>query len=239
MGDFEKAGLEPIERSSVRNRVYEQLRAAVLGGRFLPGQKMMIRALAAELGTSPTPIREALTRLHAERVLDLQANGTAIIPIMTEQRFEQITVLRIGLEGCAAKEAARYIKDEEIDALDETLQRMLRLIEIKSLDQYLVLHRDFHFGIYRCARNQLLSSMVEDLWAQCGPTLTCVVPDYVLRRSGSREHWNAIEALRHRDGEAARAAIARDIQKDAEYIKALLNSPQGMIGSAKSVREAG
>ncbi len=216
-------GLRPLERESLRNRVYEELRAALLGGRFAPGQRMTIRALANELGTSPTPVREALGRLHAERVLDLRPNGTAIIPVMTRTRFKQITAIRAALEGLAVEEAAERMEPQDFDALTDILEQMLDLIDRQELSRYMTLHPDFHFGIYRCAGNPLLVDMIHGLWSQCGPVLTYVEPDYIRQRSGSREHQNVMMALRKRDGAAARAAITRDILNAAEYIQSLAN----------------
>ncbi len=223
MSGVKGGGLRPVERESLRDRVYEELRTALLGGHFAPGQRMTSRALASELGTSPTPVREALARLHAERVLDLDANGTAVIPVMTLARFREITSIRASLEGLAAEEAALRVRAEDVDALAAILEQMKELIDLKQLGQYMKIHVDFHFGIYRYAANLLLVEMIQELWSQCGPVLTYVEPDYVRQRSGSREHQNVINAFRKHDGAAARAAVVRDILNASAYIQSLAN----------------
>lgn len=222
MGEaIEGYGLKSIQREVLRDRVYDELRAALVCGRVAPGQRVTIRALADQLGTSPTPVREALTRLHAERVIELNPNGSAVIPVLTRERFEHISEIRSALEGLAAEQAARRMCPQEVEELEQIVQRMLALIDRGALDEYLELHRDFHFRIYRCAGNPLLVAMIEGLWTQCGPALTYVVPDYVLQRSGSRQHRLAVDALRRGDAIASRKAITRDIYDAAKYIKGL------------------
>jgi DNA-binding GntR family transcriptional regulator len=217
----ERPVLQSLERESLRGRVYGELRGALLGGRFASGERLTIRALAQALGTSPTPVREALMRLQAERALDLQANGSALIPVMTRGRFEQVTTIRLALEGAAAGLAASRATSDDLDDLSSILQQMVALVERTELDGYLELHRDFHFRIYRCSGNPLLVGMIEGLWMQCGPVLTYVLPEYVLRRSGSRQHQMMVEALRQRDSDGAREALVQDISGAAEYLQTL------------------
>jgi DNA-binding GntR family transcriptional regulator len=217
------ARLQPQERESLRQRVYEELRRAVLAGHFAPGQRMTIRALAAELGTSPTPVRDALGRLHAERVLELRASGAAVMPVFTKGRLKHITAVRVALEGLAAAEAAANAKANDIAALEGTMKRLTALAGARDYTTYLELHRDFHFQLYRCSGNTLLVELIEDLWTQCGPVLAYVLPDYVQRGIGHAEHRNAVDAISRADGVAARDAIVRDIRAAAAYIESLAN----------------
>ena len=98
--------LRPVGRDSLRDQAYAAIRDGVLAGRFAPGERVTIRALAASLGTSPTPVREALNQLVAEGTFELLPNGSASIPAMTLDRFAQLRAMREALEGLAAERAA-------------------------------------------------------------------------------------------------------------------------------------
>jgi len=102
------------ENVTLRDRVYGDLRHALMTGRFLPGQKMPIRALAAALGTSLTPVREALRRLITEGVLEGQSNRSVRVPLMTRTKILELRELRVTLESIAAARAAEIITRDEV-----------------------------------------------------------------------------------------------------------------------------
>src|ERR1700678_985147 len=86
--------LTPPPRQTLQQRVYGELRAAIMGGRFLPGQTLTIRAVAAALRTSTMPVREALRQLVAERALDPLASRSFGIPRLSRKRFQDVVTLR-------------------------------------------------------------------------------------------------------------------------------------------------
>ncbi len=68
-------GLARLERETLHERAYDEVKKAIMGGAIAPGEPMTIRALAKALGTSVMPVREALRRLVAERALELLPNA--------------------------------------------------------------------------------------------------------------------------------------------------------------------
>src|SRR5690606_34687563 len=74
------------ERDTLQRRTYETLRQALMAGVFQLGQSVTLRTLAAALGTSPMPVREAVSRLITERALTMLPNRTVIVPRMTRNR---------------------------------------------------------------------------------------------------------------------------------------------------------
>ena len=88
--------------TALHSRVYAELRNALMSGRFAPGSLVSLRTLAASLGTSPMPVRAAVNRLIAEQALEMRANRTVAVPIITQSQFLELTELRIMLEGRAA-----------------------------------------------------------------------------------------------------------------------------------------
>ena len=88
-----------------------------MSGRFRPGEKITIRALAAALNISITPAREALANLAAEGVLDISESGTISIPSLDERRVRELANLRERLEGLAAREACKNLSDRDVEKL--------------------------------------------------------------------------------------------------------------------------
>ena len=88
----------PVDITTLQERVYQELREALSQGRLTAGESLTIRALATALGTSEMPVREALKRLLAERVLVQAPNRTFQIAPMTPSRLHELTVVRASLE---------------------------------------------------------------------------------------------------------------------------------------------
>lgn len=106
---------------NLQERLYQRLREDLLAGRFQPGERLKIRDLANQWGTSPMPVRAALQRLVAEGALEGEAQRSLRVPLMTRERFLQILQVRLSLEGLAAESAAagwtsRHWKDSRLSA---------------------------------------------------------------------------------------------------------------------------
>src|SRR5262245_40789029 len=92
-------------RDTLQQRVYHALARGLMGGMFTPGEAVSLRTLAARLGTSAMPVREAVGRLIAERALVMLPNRSVIVPRMSRARFTELTEIRQILEGMVAEAA--------------------------------------------------------------------------------------------------------------------------------------
>lgn len=202
--------------------VYREVRRALMAGRFSPGHVITIRGLAAALGTSPMPVREALRRLTAERALAVAPNRSVTVPVITGPKYAEICAVRIALEGLAAERAAANVTAAETDRLAGLCQDVTDAVEAHDAKTYLAKNQEFHLGVYRAAQSALLLDIIEGLWLQVGPTLTYLFDDlgFALRAAGT--NTPIVDALRARDGKAARDAVARDISHAAEFLIAHL-----------------
>ena len=210
--------LPKLQRNTLNEAVYQQLKQALMSGRIAPGSTMTIRSLASSFGVSLMPVREALRRLVAEHVLVLQPNRSVALPVITRERFREITRIRTSLEGLAVEEAAAHLTRAEIDRLD-ALNRAIERPGASRSPDYLINNREFHFTIYRRSEMPTLLSIIESLWVQIGPLLTIQQRIYSKAPDQAQlHHRRALRALRRRDGAQARAAIAADIQDAAEII---------------------
>ena len=178
----------------------------------------MVRSLADMFGTSVTPVRDAITHLVAQGVLEAGPRNSAVVPDVAADLLREIIVVRTEPEGRAAREAAINIDGTLITRLRDQLSTMHALIESRDLETYLDVHRNFHFTIYASADIPLLHEMIENLWLRTGPVLSYVIPGYVVSVRGSDHHEKIVSALERGDGAIAEAEIVADIEEAANYL---------------------
>ncbi len=225
--------MKPLKRMTLWDQAYAALRDSLLEGRFAPGDRILLRDVAGELGISLTPVRDAVNRLVAEHVLERGGSGQgggAMVPRIDVPHFRELQAIRSDLEGRAVARAAELAMPAAIRRLEALLDEMRGLIAARHLEPYLGVHRRFHFELYAVAELSVLAQFIENLWLRCGPVLTYVIPDYVLLLKGSDCHQAALEALRRADPEAAAAAIRQDIAEAGQYIAGLVDE-NGWIGA--------
>ena len=213
------AQLAPLESTNLHQQAYAQLRQAIMSGKFEPGETLTLRRLAAALGTSVMPARDAVLRLIAERALEPEGRSVRV-PIMTLERLQDVTRMRLALEGEAAMLAAERATSAEVAAMKSSNAAALRAQSSGRLARFLVANEEFHFAVYRGAHSELLTSLIESLWLQVGPYLGYLVraeDESALLAADLRSHAMLIEAIERRDPEAARAALVSDL-KDANDI---------------------
>ena len=212
--------LRPITRTqngTLQQQVYEELRHSLMVGAFIPGQAVTLRSLAARLGTSPMPIRQAINRLIAERALEMLPNRSVVVPRMSRQKFAELSMLRQTLEGMAAAEAARHAKPGLVKKLKKINAELLGVVEGRDVLRVLDLNQQFHFAIYEASTYQLLVPMIESLWLQAGPFMYFSLSGPSVRWDTSR-HKEAIAAIAGGDAKASRRAIEGDIGAMADYL---------------------
>ena len=216
------AGLAPVGRDTVQDRVYTELRRALIGGLFAPAQVLTIRQLADALVTSTMPVREALGRLITEQALEMLPNRQVRVPPVTMDRIADLLRARILIEGEAMALAAARMTPRLITALRAV---MLDWQEMRAdgtqVDREVTLNHAFHFEIYRACGSPVLLPMIESLWLQSGPFTRAAI--YAFSEAGAhdaaRYHHDIMHALEAGDGPAARAALVADISRPFAYLK--------------------
>lgn len=212
----------PVDVTTLQERVYQELREALLQGRLTAGGSMTIRALATALGTSEMPVREALKRLLAERALIQAPNRTFQILPLTPARLDELTRIRILLEGMAARLAAAAGSAAlvaELTALNDAMQAALsRGDNLATLRA----HQEFHFGVYRASNSPQLLEIIELLWLRAGPYLAAIFntpgcDPAQLFTGGHKFHARLIRAIGKRDAEAAARALELDLTTAASW----------------------
>lgn len=108
----------------VRERIFNELRKAIISGYCKPGAKLVERELASLIGASRTPVREALRKLELEGLVQWTAYGGVTVVGITEHDVDEIFDIRKVLEGLAAQVAARVATQEQIQVLAQTVEEI-------------------------------------------------------------------------------------------------------------------
>jgi DNA-binding GntR family transcriptional regulator len=212
--------------SNLGVRVYRELRSAIIKGRYLPGQKITIRSLAQEYGTSLTPAREALHYLVAEGVLVSESNRSARIPVMTGDRIRELRDIRMSVEGLAAARASARITAKEIQRLRRLAGDISAARARGDMEIDIVKLTEFQFSVYRASHMSQLIKLIETLWLQTGPYLKLLYPDYTRSVGSRRGDWRdrLCKALKSRNADAARHEIESDVGEALDYLAKLADA---------------
>lgn len=217
--------LEPVGRSeTLGRRVQDQLRAAIMAGRFSPGEKLTIRAVASALDVSLTPAREALYNLAATGALDMRSNGSVYIHELTKDRIDELTCIRVELEGLAAREAAKRISDKNISDAEKINDQLIKAHNKHDYHALIDLNWQFHFLIYQECQMPMLLSMIESCWLMTGSYLNVIYPDFGKIDHGLDNHAAILDALKARKSKALSKAICIDIQFAASALTSAIES---------------
>lgn len=220
-GDF---GIPRVARETLNDRVYSELKKSILNGSIMPGAHISMRSLSKSIGTSLMPVREALRRLSAEGALEVLPNRSFTLPVLTPDTFRQMRDVRVALEGMATEAAATNMSHAEFIELERLYAQLERSDEM-DLSDYLDLHERFHFAVYAASRSEVLLLILKSLWLQIRPMLNQIMIG-TRYEICSDYHESALQALKRRDGKAARAAIEADILDAAETILKLMQEDQ-------------
>lgn len=145
---------------------YEQVRAAIVENRYPPGRRLVEQRIAAELGLSRTPVREALRMLEAEGLVVSERNRGAMVRPLSSTEVEDLYGLRIRLESYAVELATDRSTETELGAMVEAADAfgvVARSVDAGSVDGTRRLHeanRVFHEAILEAARHRRLTTML-------------------------------------------------------------------------------
>lgn len=218
-------------RVTLADRVYLDIKQLLLSGTIPPGEKVTLRGLAQQIGTSPMPVRDAVKRLVIEGAFDMSPSRTLRVFKPGLGAFREIVKLRCTLEGLAAFEATPRICQADINIIEQCANDYERLAHLPEPDmpEIIAANRILHFTLYRAAQMPMLVNMIENLWTQIAPVFSLSMG----RTGRPLDQWESFEhhttlvrCLRAGDAEGVRGAIVSDIQDAAVYIEKTADLPQ-------------
>lgn len=211
------ARIAAIDQTNLRDSAYRSLHDAFTRGAFAPGDVLSLRSLAEQLGTSMTPVREAVRRLVAEGALIDTRSRKLLVPAFDARRMKDLKSARLALESLILDQAMATIDGAGIDTLKAILKRPAHPSQ-NGPD--LVQNYDFHFTLYRMSGSDVLLPIVEALWLQYGSYLNLIINHRdVLHIQEHKFHEAIITALEKGDRDAAQVALIGDIKQSFDVLQ--------------------
>jgi len=195
---------------------YQRLREAIRSGDLRPGQQLVESALAEWCEVSRTPIREALSKLQHDGLVERSERGLVVRERGPEEVLD-IYETRIALEGTAARLAAERRSSHDVMLLRRSLAK-LDLVPDHDVDAMVNGNRQFHTAVWRASHNVSLIDLLErlDLHLARYPATTLSSPGRWAR--ANEQHRAVVDAIEARDSDSAEKAAlehfteARDIR---------------------------
>jgi len=202
---------------TLRERIVETIRNAIVNGQLAPGTRIAEPELADKFGISRTPIREAFRQLESEGFITVVPRKGAIVASLSPQDISDFYDLKMVLEGYAARCAVKTLKETDLTKM-ETVNRQIEAASQKQdLRRLLDLHNEFHDIFLRACGNEKLHAIVQNMVMQFRRfRLILAMPGKI--EGSIRQHWEIIDAFRKRDPELAETLV----RKNALYGKKLL-----------------
>ena len=211
-------------RGGTVDRVVEDLRAGILGGRYVPGQRLIEADLTRGLQVSRGPLREAFRRLSAEGLLQIVPNRGALVRQLSYREIVEIFQIRSALEPLSARLAALAIDQEDKRRRFEAATRRIWSEARRRDPGYLQENQRFHLAIFAACGNDQLADFSRQLQ----------LPLVLLQLSGAKtpgmyldsvlEHREIATAILDGDGHAAEAAMDRHLKRACHIIETMPES---------------
>ncbi len=222
--------------TKLAQRAYRHIRAKIECGELVENQALSELTLAKELGTSRTPVREAIRWLESEGVLTVVPKKGTYVRETSRLELAELYDLRLVLEPAAAAWAAERIDASQLAEIKHLLQQMAALLEeavggppaqqIRTLQKNATLETKFHLQILRSAGNRSLLRIVSSfriLSRALGRRKDLPAEMLDRLRRAHEEHCAVVRALEQRDAEAARTTMAAHLQRGKESALAFLD----------------
>jgi DNA-binding GntR family transcriptional regulator len=145
---------------------YDRLRSAILGGEYLPGERLVEAQLCERLGTSRFNVRAALQELAADGLVKVERNKGAHVRKVPLDEAVEITEVRMAVEGLVAARAAGRVTGEQASELDEIGLLMRRAVHAGEFRRYSDLNERLHRLIRRIAGHRTAEDIIETLRGQ-------------------------------------------------------------------------
>jgi GntR family transcriptional regulator, vanillate catabolism transcriptional regulator len=208
-------GRQPGERANLDDHIYEHLKAMIVDGSLLPGERVVPEQLARNMAVSRTPMLSALKRLSQERLIVWRSRRGVFVRRLSKRELAMIFEVREMLEGLAARRAATLIKPSQVEALHELFRDIDPTDTPENRRAYLRQDYLFHSGILEIAASPPLSqttNSVNILVLAFGAGLIKSI------RDGLTEHQAILAALLRGDPDAAEAAMRAHVRRSVVWL---------------------
>jgi DNA-binding GntR family transcriptional regulator len=195
------------------------------------GEPLRQEQIAAELGLSRIPVRDAIRHLAGSGLVTLESNRRAVVTLLQEEDLSELFAMRAVLEGLAARHAVQNLSDGDFDRLSWLAGHMDELDT--QADRWMPMHVEFHDLLCICAGMPRLHTEITRLRHRVDPYVRLLITICGAAELRLSRHKTIISALRGRDPDRAEKALRDHVMQALREIRTAIRSSQLTLPSAK------
>jgi len=201
-------------RPQLAEDVARYVRRRIFDGTYAAGEYVRLDQLAAELGVSVTPVREALFELKAEGLLEQQPRrGFVVLPV-TGRDLADVSNVQAYIGGELAARAATNITDEQLRELERIQADLEKAYAADDEERAVRLNHEFHRAINVAAESPKLAQLMSQITRYAMESVFPTIPGW--SEQATAHHRRLLDALAARDAAQARAAMSEHLAAGAD-----------------------
>lgn len=211
--------IKPLERpAGLADRVYNQLRDNIGSHQIRPGERLQEVSLAAQLGVSRTPVREALARLESEGMIVVEGRGF-VVPELTDADIAEIYELRFLLEPAAVRSAVAEVAGTgDLASMSSAIDDAVAAEKNDDFRAFLEANSRFHNAWRALVPNRRMSKLLDQYVGHVRFLRVLTLGDAAARKAALTGMKNIHAAFKKRDADAAATAMHKHLEAARLYL---------------------
>lgn len=194
--------LQPLEHvNTMRGRVAGALRAAIISGEMEAGEIYSAPSLAAKLGVSATPVREAMLDLAKEGLVKMERNKGFRVTEVDDKDLDEIAALRQLIEPPVVRDVVGVVPESDIPRLRKAAEEIVNNAARHDLIGYLEADRRFHLALLEYSGNERIVRLIDDLRGHMRLGGLAVLSERNELESNAQQHIDIVDAISERDAD--------------------------------------
>lgn len=222
--------------ATAQQQAYRYIREQILNGQFTGGMRLQAADIAAAVGISRMPVREALRQLDSEGLVTIRPNRGAVVTELTAPDIEELFEMRAVFEALAARSALPNLTGHTIEELEFRLNRMDHARGDPRL--WLERHSDFHDYLCQQSKRPRLTAEIKRLRTAVQPYLLMYIDVYAETEMEGYEHATLMEAVRSGESDRLETAVRHHVLSASRGIVEFVEKRVSRSGRARPRKRA-
>lgn len=203
---------EREKKETAREYAFRTIKQNIISLELAPGTTVSENELAAEMGISRTPVREALIELSKLHIVEIYPQRGSVISLIDSELVDEIRFLRQTLETAMIEQACDIATEQDIMVLEENLRMQEYYLEHEQREKQLQLDDRFHELLYQTSNKKMIYRLLGDLMAHFDRvrSLSLIV---IKDNKVISDHRAIVEAIKNKDKEAAKEIISKHLSR--------------------------
>ena len=220
--------LEEVRPPSVTDQVYDLLYARVIDLTLAPGARLSEAEVAAQMGVSRQPVRDAFYRLSQMGFIQIRPQRATVVTPISEGAIRQAHFIRLALEIATIREAAERLTPAHHDSLQDLIARQVEAIEADNRSLFHALDDRFHHDICAALGREVVWTLVKENKGHMDRARFLSLSYNA--RNAAQEHRAILRCLRDRDPDGAEAAMIVHLSRIEDTLNRLRIEQPEMLG---------